>query len=366
MSFISYFFSVCKHQINKILGTRSTGPISKTVHQENAEYERSIIHRFLKTAFIPVDGLSTLDPPIKIIRGNYSILDPWQIILFRAYSWYNKPRIHVEKIKQIRNPSCNDQVDSVFLNRTELKDVLENPKNELETKWRSRILMEYTPRGNIIMFYDAYKEAFAYYSDQSAIPYKILNVVAMKYVMRFHCADFFLDETILGGNSTNPSPFIQIIKDEIRAENEKKKQVMGGLLGTGATSESPFVKVKTSIPGAKIAAPITKGVKSTNTVQNLMKKEEYYTKNRFVYMGKITNFSILKKPPKRRQLPPEWADFVSEYDGMFQLQTEAQKNCIDYKMFKALDIAKNFQRKGDAMDNMVRHSLDALKTKQIS
>ena len=177
---------------------------------------------------------------------------------------------------------------------------------------------------------------------------------------------FFLDETILGGNSTNPSPFIQIIKDEIRAENEKKKQVMGGLLGTGATSESPFVKVKTSIPGAKIAAPITKGVKSTNTVQNLMKKEEYYTKNRFVYMGKITNFSILKKPPKRRQLPPEWADFVSEYDGMFQLQPEAQKNCIDYKMFKALDIAKNFQRKGDAMDNMVRHSLDALKTKQIS
>ena len=48
----------------------------------------------------------------------------------------------------------------------------------------------------------------------------------MKYVMRFHCADFFIDETVLGGSNTNPSPLIDIIKAEIRAENEKKKQLL--------------------------------------------------------------------------------------------------------------------------------------------
>lgn len=369
MGFIAYFYYLCKARIEKLLGIGSNKILNRTVYQENSQYERSIITRFLSTAFIPIDIFTTLDPAIKIIRGNHSLLDPWSLLFI---SWYNDPRTSgssasipnptnlrsywfaskrtknndvKNKNRKIRNPSCNDQVDSVFFDRTELKNVLENPKNELETKWRSRILIENTPRGNIIMYYDAYKEAFAYYSDQTAMPYKILNVVAMKYVMRFHCADFFIDETVLGGSNTNPSPLIEIIKEEISAENEKKKQVVGNLLGSNTKindSTSPFVKVKSSttppIPGSQISAPVTKpqipGASKSTT--NMNKQEEDYMKNRFVYAGKFANFSVLKKPPKRKQLPPEWANFVSEYDGMFELQTEAQQNCIDYKMFKAL------------------------------
>jgi hypothetical protein len=35
--------------------------------------------------------------------------------------------------------------------------------NNLEKKWKSRVLFESTPRGNIIMMYDTYVEAFVYY-----------------------------------------------------------------------------------------------------------------------------------------------------------------------------------------------------------
>ena len=348
---ISYFFSWCKYKLQTFLSTKRLD--QPTVHQETSKYEQSVLKRFLSTAFIPVDKMEVLDPPIKMLQNifydNSTVVNPW--IAF-SLSWFihdTTKKIYGKRSeksgektgakKQIRNLQCNSQVDSIFFRRKELKNHLENPKNELESTWRSRILIENTPRGNVIMFYNAYKEAFAYYSDQTAMPYRILNAVAMKYVMKFHCADFFIDETVLGANNTNPSPFINIIKDEIRAENDKKKQVVSNLLGTSSSSSSPspFVKVKSNIIAAKdLVSQAPSNVKKPISQAKSTTPEEDLMKNRFVYMGKIANFSILKKPPKRRQMPLEWADFVSEYDEMFDLQSEAQQNCIDYKMFKKL------------------------------
>ena len=59
-----------------------------------------------------------------------------------------------------------------------------------EKKWKSRKIIQYTPQGNVVMFYDLYRQAFVYYSDMQ-IPYNWLNVCAMKYVRYFCCRDFF-------------------------------------------------------------------------------------------------------------------------------------------------------------------------------
>jgi hypothetical protein len=56
---------------------------------------------------------------------------------------------------------------------------------ELEKMWRTRILFENTPRGNVIMFYDPYKLGFSFYCDQKIISYDILNAIATKYVRMF-------------------------------------------------------------------------------------------------------------------------------------------------------------------------------------
>ena len=91
---------------------------------------------------------------------------------------------------------------------TVLAELMKIQDNELEKKWRSNVLIENTPRGNVIMFYDAYKRGFSYYCDNSVMPYDIMNAVAMKYVITFYCRDFFVDNNPsmvpISGYSSNP------------------------------------------------------------------------------------------------------------------------------------------------------------------
>jgi hypothetical protein len=51
------------------------------------------------------------------------------------------------------------------------------------------ILIDRTPYGNVIMHYDVFKNGFAYYSDIN-LSYKIINAVAMKYVLTFFVGIF--------------------------------------------------------------------------------------------------------------------------------------------------------------------------------
>ena len=83
----------------------------------------------------------------------------------------------------------NSNTNTEFYSKINYQAVIRIEKNPLELEWKRRILFENTPRGNVIMYYDPYKLAFAYYCDTSSMPYKLLNAIAMKYVMRFHCLD---------------------------------------------------------------------------------------------------------------------------------------------------------------------------------
>ena len=97
---------------------------------------------------------------------------------------------------QIRHQNPNQNIDPVYYNIARLRQALEESSYEHEEKrWRSRVLVEYTPLGNIIMNYDVYRFGFSYYSDNNSLNYDLLNAVAMKYVKIFHCLDFFMDET---------------------------------------------------------------------------------------------------------------------------------------------------------------------------
>ena len=66
--------------------------------------------------------------------------------------------------------------------------------------WKKRILYQSIQRkdGQIVnlMYYDLFKQGFGYYSNDSVVSYKILNAMAMKYVIVFF-VDFFMDEFVL-------------------------------------------------------------------------------------------------------------------------------------------------------------------------
>lgn len=199
----------------------------------------------------------------------------------------------------MQNYNCN--MNSVFYSRDLYQAAIKEKDNELEKEWRRRILYNHIPnRGNVIMYYDAYKRGFAYYSDQS-IPYGLINVIAMKYVLMFRCREFFLDEQIVPDEFI--SPFIKLYEEEepTNTENPEDKSLKIDV------KKGPFARLKqysTTIPTNNPAQlsntqinPLLNKYKNDKTGASSQNQVKYVIKNKFIHLGKICNFSILSKPP---------------------------------------------------------------------
>jgi hypothetical protein len=208
-----------------------------------------------------------------------------QILLSSEEEYIND----IEKKFQESYENKNVEWSSNIYEKESVASYFKNKTNEsyvpCEKKWKSRILFEPTPRGNIIMMYDTYTEAFVYYIDTSGTPYKLLNAVAMKYVLTFHCRDFFVDENkILEGFT---SPFIEnhMVKNEV----EKNRKVTFFNELTNGDSDSPFARLKTR----NVVANDAKKIEATQNVK---------IQNRFISQGKICNYSFLQKGvcPKKK------------------------------------------------------------------
>lgn len=186
----------------------------------------------------------------------------------------------------------NKNIDDIFYDKQEMNNYLKDSENELEKKWKSRIIIENTPRGNVIMYYDAYKMGFTYYCDKNVVSYDVLNAVAMKYTIVYRCRDFFMDESITG----EPTKLMNI-----HFEKEYKK-----ILSTS------YVKTKPN--------PNKKG-----------EKKEDKIRNKFIYAGKMNNYSILQRKPPQVKMN---VNNTETYKGLTE-NANVQRNRISYKSFKS-------------------------------
>jgi hypothetical protein len=170
----------------------------------------------------------------------------------------------------------NSNIDSE-IDAEKLAEELTDTNNEYEKKWRSRILIENTPRGNVIMFYDLYKRAFSYYCDSGAMPYDIMNAVAMKYVVMFRCRDFFVDSHIV------PKP---VQEDPPKKETETRV---------------PFSKPEPKLNLDKQAFVKLKSY-NTATKKAGVSKEDDKVINCFLHLGASRNWAPITKRIKANPL----------------------------------------------------------------
>ena len=171
----------------------------------------------------------------------------------------------------------NANIEPEIKDAARLAEILANPDNHLEKKWRSRVLIENTPRGNVIMFYDVYKRAFSYYCDNAVMPYEIMNAVAMKYVVTFWCRDFFIDSAVL-----------PVSDDKQREDEEPNPQTKQPLNKNTNNRTNPVMIDKKAFAKFKTYNTATKkaGVKS----------EDDKTINCFLHLGGVRNWTpIIKK-----------------------------------------------------------------------
>jgi len=287
-----------------------------------------------------------------------------KIILYPEYEYFKSNQKKL--VCSFNNKEkYNSNIENIFYNKEEYFGIINKKDNEIEKIWRTRILFEYTPRGNIIMFYDPYKLGFSYYSNTNGIPYYILNAVAMKYIYIFRCLDLFVDNKLTENFLDKfESPLISLYFTE-----ETKK------IPTFDNKNSPFVKYKNQKQikpnmilfenkiGIKKKYPTinqsiffivynTKKlinniylyfknkwfVKIEKKVINIKEKNDEktikkeYNFNRFIYLGKTSNFEFLKFNPKYLLLNNFHSSLLENLDQ----ETKLQKEVIKYNDYKKM------------------------------
>lgn len=272
----------------------------------------------------------------KYIRKLYFIIHLFFYRIYIIFFPIAKP-IHVPSVLDVTNKyielrtkqflesfdktmDFNTNIEDDFYNKDKYKKMILNPINTLETNWKKRILFETTPRGNIIMYYDAYKQGFSYYSDSYNLPYGVLNAVAMKYVIMYYCRDFFMDDGITPKDKA--SPLIKIHIDEPEKQNDVKKNNMKKTLNKINTISQNFSAQKNK-------------QKSKQNKQNEKPNIEtpITNTNRFIYLGKIINFQFLQSVSKvNTSLNGFGSNLLDNLSG----ETKLQKKVMDYKEYKNL------------------------------
>lgn len=269
----------------------------------------------------------SLIKPIIFVGGNMI----WRHVLKRIND-YNKviiPPVDITKeynskhtnafldtFKQ-SNSDMNSNIDKDFYSKDDYIKTMRDVDNELERKWKQKTLIEQTPKGNIIMYYDPYKQGFSYYSDSQPIPYAILNAVAMKYVRIYRCRDFFVDDETTP--EKDPSPFIQIHM----VEKKKSKDTGKNSSGKSMFKDAPFAKRKNYK---------TTKQPDTNDENNVPRKpERVFYRNKFISVGPVRNYSILQPIKKENKLNGFKTNLLNGVVSESKLQGQVM-NYKDYKL----------------------------------
>ena len=191
----------------------------------------------------------------------------------------------IEKKKEIK---YEDKYWDLFLknNEASISPVLEERLEQL----MNCILFEMTPVGNVIMRYNAKKEAFEYYSD-CTIPYRFLDTVCRKYAVTFYCKSLYV---VMNDEVKESEAKTKLLQDEKTKEQENKKE-------NGEDTKKKkgvFAKFKTynkEMGAGRIGAPPKN---SMPTAQNTEENAQIVVKqriNKFLYLGKTANFVTGKK-----------------------------------------------------------------------
>ena len=236
--------------------------------------------------------------------------------------------------------SIQNEID---LNKKQLAELQETPTNfdclkekaqqyiidEQLKKFKTNYVIEHTPLGNVLMFYNHDKLAFEYYSDLT-IPYRYLETVARKYVVTYNYRPLYIDmgeelkeyEKKLEEKEAREKEALEKEEnDKIKLSdtisnmniNAKPKDVFAKFksynkeAGTGRVNTAP--PPKNSIPQNRVNINLKDKKNGNGNSEKMLLKEK---SNRYSYQGKFLNFNILQKVDKKvvdKKFALTFADF---------------------------------------------------------
>lgn len=200
---------------------------------------------------------------------------------------------HIEEYESLKTKTIDETEDNI---NKMAKDFVMNEKlNNL----KNSILIENTPIGNVIMFYNNSRDSFEYFSD-NVIPYRYLEVIGRKYVVTYKCKPLYID-MIKEIEEAEKKLEEKKMKERELQEKKKDENILdidkNTYLDKANEKKNVFAKLKTynrdiSIKSAAVPLDRPLPAKQTDIKEEKVVKERA---NRYSYEGKISNFNFLKK-----------------------------------------------------------------------
>lgn len=158
---------------------------------------------------------------------------------------------------------------------------------------KNSFVMEMTPHGNVIMFWNQKNGVFSYYSD-GTMPYRFLEVVARKYVIMYNCKDLYyvMEEQMK-----------EVIVETISKKKEDTPSVFAKLKNYNHSSIDSVAKggqqSKQNYKPNSISKP--------NVVKkNVILKEK---SNHYSCIGRIVNFNFLKREKPKNKMDISFSEY---------------------------------------------------------
>jgi hypothetical protein len=181
-------------------------------------------------------------------------------------------------------------------------------EQEKEAKFKNNIVMENTPQGNVIMFYDTKRNSFIYYSDHT-IPYRYLEVVGRKYVTTYNCCDIFFNmkqeienaerkiavDKQKVADEQKVALAIEVAEQKVAEQNKEMKPNVFAKLKNYNTNTTNTNNVKGNSKNVGSRTVSTNNISSNSSSTMILKENA----NRYSYEGKLANYTFLKKPERK-------------------------------------------------------------------
>ena len=177
----------------------------------------------------------------------------------------------------------------------------------------NNFIMEKTPSGNVIMYYNNKRGSFEFYSDNT-IPYRYLETVSRKYVKTFNCRYLYVDmdnqlnESDRLRKEQNDKKCLALENVTVVQETNKKKDVFAKF--KGYNKESGTGRVNTAVaPKNSVPNNVKKMLAEDDAIRLKMNA------NRYTCEGKVSNFNFLKVPNRKvvdKKFAMSFADFKKQ------------------------------------------------------
>jgi hypothetical protein len=215
----------------------------------------------------------------------------------------------INRLKKIMEELQTKNVEDEEVNKLANEFVI----NERLTGLKNSIVIEKTPLGNVLMFYNNSRSSFEYYSD-STIPYRYLEVIGRKYVINCKCKQIYVDMSKEIEEAEKKLAEKKQKEEEKEKEEQTKKQ---DSQDAPQETKNVFAKFKkynkdTSIKSAAVPLDRPAPAKQTTPQEEKIVKERA---NRYSFEGKLANFSFLKKVD-RKVVDKRYAISFAEFKRM--------------------------------------------------